>query len=82
MICFSHKDVQPRTFVTGDLPDAICGEEFGAQRGFNELLYSDRCSLWSGCLDAPEYVPAGSTYGRLLSFELFAGPSAVRRCKG
>lgn len=50
--------LEPVTFHTGDLPiDALIDE----QNSLHALRHVDSCAAWSGCLDAPGYVPGGST---------------------
>ncbi len=54
------------TFFTGDIPtQALLRDTSENTYGALALRHSD--ALWSGCIDAPGYMPAGSTRGVTLS---------------
>ena len=45
-------------FHTGDTPMIEFG--IGANKNFDELGFRERQFMASGCIDAPDYLPAGS----------------------
>lgn len=79
---FTYRDVQRRIRCTGDLPDEMLGVQYGGLESFEELMCSDRQCLWSGCLDAPDCIPAGSVYGSFLGYSLLAAPTSTLRFRG
>lgn len=68
-------------FYTGEVPVQHFGPEFGAQPAFERLDYAASRALWSGCLDAPDYIPNGSTRGSVIQEELFVAPTSSLRYK-
>lgn len=45
--------------TTGDIPVAVYGIMGGDPEFCGEISYADCKALWSGCLDAPDYIPQG-----------------------
>jgi hypothetical protein len=68
-------------FYTGEVPLQHFGSEFGSQKAFDQLSYSTSRALWAGCLDAPDFVPNGSTRGSVIQGELFVAPTSSNRYK-
>lgn len=54
-VVFNNLYVEPKTFVTGDIPT----QAFGIMGGRGDWSDSKSRILWSGCIDAPDYIPTG-----------------------
>lgn len=67
------------TSLTGQLPDSALLDD----STLAPLPMRAAWCLWSGCLDAPDYIPAGSNASRVLWLEgfpeVFTGPRFLVR---
>lgn len=70
----------PGSFFTGELPVQVFGSNFGGQDAFDlELSYATNGPLWSGCIDAPQFIPSGSHVGRAVAGEYLVCPTSSAR---
>lgn len=65
------------TFFTGDLPTSAMTQ--GQEAPLFWLRWVDTTALWSGCVDAPDFVPAGSTKGATIDGDTYAVSRYVAR---
>ena len=73
MKVFNGYSVEPRTFVTGDIPD----QSFGICGGREDFETRECRSMWAGCLDAVEYIPTGAV--KVVESEGVIVPRSVAR---
>ncbi len=64
-------------FFTGELPDQVFGAGFGSC--IERLGYQANKILWSGCIDAPDYIPSGATMGVRVEHDEYIGVSKYTR---